>query len=186
MNNHPASPTMSTPTQSSPWSLVVVRGREVGRVYLVNAGEIVVGNALNGKPGLDLADQEGSATRRMAARHATLTCTNEEITIQDLETPGGTFVNRERLLSSRPRRLEPGDVIQLGGVQLRVERNTSVPSSAPVVSGKAQEAKRAPAVAGSAPTPTTSQRRGHDARRTSGPAADSLFDGRRRFLSNLG
>ncbi len=157
MNNHPASPTMSTPTQSSPWSLVVVRGREVGRVYLVNAGEIVVGNALNGKPGLDLADQEGSAPRRMAARHAALTCTNKEITIQDLETPGGTFVNRERLLSSRPRRLEPGDVIQLGGVQLRVERNTSVPSAAPVVSGKAQEAKRAPAVAGTGPTPTTSQ-----------------------------
>ena len=148
---------MSTPTQSSPWSLVIVRGREVGRVYVVNAGELVVGNALNGQPGLDLADQEGSAPRRMAARHAALTCTNKEITIQDLETPGGTFVNRERLLSSRPRRLEPGDVIQLGGVQLRVERNTAVSAAPPVVSGKAQEAKRAPAVAGSGPTPTTSQ-----------------------------
>jgi len=141
---------MSTPTQSSSWSLVVVRGREVGWVYAVNSGEITVGNALNGKPGLDLADQEGSSTRRMAARHAALTSTNKEIAIQDLDSPGGTFVNRERLLSSQPRRLEPGDVIQLGSVQLRVQRNAAVPSAAPIVSQNAREVKRAPVVATSA------------------------------------
>jgi len=145
---------MSTPTQSSHWSLEVVRGREVGRVYAVSSGEIIVGNALNGKPGLDLAEQEGSPTRRMAAHHATLTSTNKEITIQDLESPGGTFVNRERLLSSRPRQLEPGDVIQLGSVQLRIQRNAAVPSMPPIPSHNAHEVKRAPVVASAAPVPT--------------------------------
>jgi hypothetical protein len=118
-------------------------------VYSVNTGEILVGNALNGKPGLDLANQEGSSPRRMAARHAALTCTNKEIAIQDLDSPGGTFVNRERLLSSQPRRLEPGDVIQLGSVQLRVQRNAAVVSAPPIPSQeqKAHEVKGAPVVA---------------------------------------
>jgi FHA domain len=141
---------MSTPTPSSAWSLEVIRGREVGRVYAVNLGEIMVGNALNGTPGLDLADQEGSSPRRMAARHAILTSTTNEIAIQDLDSPGGTFVNRQRLLSSQPRRLEPGDVIQLGSVQLRVQRKAAVPSAAPIPPRKAHEVKRAPVVATSA------------------------------------
>ena len=95
-------------------------------------------------------------------------------------------MNRERLLSSRPRRLEPGDVIQLGGVQLRVERNTAVSAAPPVVSGKAQEAKRAASHRWLRTHADHLPSRGNDARHTSGPAADSLFDGRRRFLSNLG
>jgi hypothetical protein len=143
---------MSTPTQSSAWSLVVVRGREVGRVYVVSTGEITVGNALNGKPGLDLADQEGSPTRPMAALHATLSSTNQEIAIQDLESPGGTFVNRERLLSSRPRRLEPGDVIQLGSVQLRLQRNVVVSSLPPIPPQNAPQVKQSPIVTAPAPT----------------------------------
>jgi hypothetical protein len=124
-------------------------------VYSVNTGEILVGNALNGKPGLDLADQEGSSPRRMAARHAALTSTNKEIAIQDLDSPGGTFVNRERLLSSQPRRLQPGDVIQLGSVQLRVLCKSAAPSAAPSPSKHAHEVKRGPVVA--TPPPTASR-----------------------------
>ena len=41
----------------------------------------------------------------MAARHAALSATNEELTIRDLESPGGTFVNQQRLLSGQARRL---------------------------------------------------------------------------------
>src|SRR5271166_5735809 len=122
---------MSTSDPLIRWSLEIVRGRELGRVYAVNSGEIIVGNALNGQQGLDLSDQEASSTRRMAARHAALTCTPREITIRDLESPGGTFVNRQRLLSGQSRRLEAGDVIQLGGIQLRVQADTAKPAAAP-------------------------------------------------------
>ncbi|HZW34151.1 MAG TPA: FHA domain-containing protein [Isosphaeraceae bacterium] len=116
--------------QPAAWSLAVVRGREVGRVYALAAGETILGNALNGAPGLDLSDQEGGLPRRMAARHAAVTLTGQEAAIRDLDSPGGTFVNRQRLLAGQSRRLQPGDVIQLGGVQLRLERRTAAPPGA--------------------------------------------------------
>ena len=81
--------------------------------------------------GLDLVDQEGNSPRKMAGRHAALTSTGQELTIRDLDTPGGTFVNQQRLLAGQARRLAPGDVIQLGGVQLRVKQTGAAPSAAP-------------------------------------------------------
>ncbi len=105
---------------STPWSLEIVRGRDTGRVFGLSATETVIGNGLDGEPGLDLREQEGSSPRRMAARQAALQVTGQELAIRDLESPGGTFVNRQRLLSGHSRRLQPGDVIQVGSVQLRV------------------------------------------------------------------
>ncbi len=90
-----------------------------------NRGETVVGNALNGQAGLDLREQEGDSPRRMAARHAAFECSGQDLSIRDLESPGGTFVNQQRLLSGQPRKLSPGDVIQLGGVQLKVQETAA-------------------------------------------------------------
>ena len=76
---------------------------DVGRGYAIESGESILGNALNGMRGLDLLEQEGSSPRRMAARHAGLSSTSEELTIRDLESPGGTFVNQQRLLAGQVR-----------------------------------------------------------------------------------
>jgi FHA domain len=103
------------------WSLEVVRGRQAGTVYRLRPGETVIGNALDGQPGVDLKDQEGSSPRRMAGRHAAIVSTGGELVIRDLESPGGTFVNRQRLLAGQSRRLEAGDLIQLASVQLAVK-----------------------------------------------------------------
>ena len=119
-----------TAPQPGCWSLEVVRGREVGRGYAIEPGESILGNALNGERGLDLLEQEGNSPRRMAARHAALSSTSEELTIRDLESPGGTFVNQQRLLAGQSRRLVPGDVIQLGSVQLAVKHNAASPPAA--------------------------------------------------------
>ena len=112
------------------WSLEIVRGTAVGRQYALETGETVVGNALNGARGLDLVDQEGNSPRKMAGRHAALSDSGQELTIRDLETPGGTFVNQQRLLAGQTRRLVPGDVIQLGSVQVRV-KHVLAPAGAP-------------------------------------------------------
>ncbi len=96
----------------------------------------MVGNALNGQAGLDLREQEGTSTRRMAGRHASFACSGHDISIRDLESPGGTFVNQQRLLSGQPRKLSAGDVIQLGGVQLKVKESSPTRvSDARVVAG---------------------------------------------------
>ena len=102
------------------WSLEVVRGRQAGRSYALASPETVLGNALAGQSGIDLGDQEGDSPRRMAARQAVVSKMSDRLFVSDLDSPGGTFVNRQRVLPGRSMALRPGDVIQLGGVQLRV------------------------------------------------------------------
>ena len=120
--------------------LEIVRGRDVGRAFALEPGETVVGNALNGQSGLDLREQEGSSPRRMAGRHASLICSGHDLSIRDLESPGGTFVNQQRLLTGQPRKLSAGDVIQLGGVQLRVKDASPTEVSEPrVAAGSADD-----------------------------------------------
>jgi hypothetical protein len=132
---------MSSAPPATAWSLEVVRGKDAGRLYALRGGEIVLGNALGGEPGIDLSDQEGSAPRRMAAKQAKLECSPQGVALRDLDSPGGTFVNRQRLLSGQARLLQPGDVIQLGGVQLRVvagTRPTPVPPPLPLGEGRGE------------------------------------------------
>lgn len=116
-----------TQAQSDPWSLEVVRGRDLGKVFTLQGHQMVLGNALDGVPGVDLREQEGRSPRRMAPRQAVLESIGPDLTIRDLDSPGGTFVNGQRLLGEQARRLRPGDEIQIGGVLLRV-MNGSGPS----------------------------------------------------------
>jgi hypothetical protein len=60
----------------------------------------------------------------MAPRQAQVSNDGAALTLIDLESPGGTFVNRQRILSGEKRQLQEGDVIQVGGVQLRVVLST--------------------------------------------------------------
>jgi FHA domain-containing protein len=153
MNPPPTSPARPTAKQTGRWLLEIVRGRDVGRTLALDPGETVVGNALNGQRGLDLVDQEGSSPRRMAGRHAAFACSGHDLSIQDLESPGGTFVNQQRLLSGQPRKLSPGDVIQLGGVQLKVKQDGAAasPAAAPVSPASTKTAVESAPIAGPPP-----------------------------------
>jgi hypothetical protein len=122
---------MSARAATSDWSLEVIRGRDVGRVYDVDGAEVLLGNDLGLEPGIDLADQEGNAPRRMAARQARIERTAQGLSLRDLDSPGGTFVNRQRVLSGQARPLQEGDVIQVGGVQLRVVKGAVIDAMAP-------------------------------------------------------
>ena len=104
--------------------LEVVRGRDVGKRFVVPQGEVVLGNAAGST--FDLGGQEPEQSpRRMAARHASLQAENGTLSILDLESPGGTFVNRQRILNGQSRPLQDGDVIQLGPLQLKVVKDGS-------------------------------------------------------------
>jgi hypothetical protein len=133
-------------TQEQGWSLEVVRGQEVGRSYPLRPGAMILGNALNGEAGIDLAAQEGTSPRRMAPRQARLESTATGLTLLDLDSPGGTFVNRQRILPGQARTLGAGDVIQVGAVQLRVvaaaTKPQALPSPTPVPAASAAHAVR--------------------------------------------
>lgn len=122
-----------TPTSAttSEWRLEVVRGRDPGRAYPLGPQPLLLGNALGGAPGIELGDQEGDAPRRMAARQARLEIDGAALVIRDLDSPGGTFVNRQRLPPATARPLGDGDLIQLGAVQLRVVRAGPRPAPVP-------------------------------------------------------
>src|SRR4051812_23578978 len=100
------------------WSLEVARGPDAGRRYALGRGAVVLGNALGGEPGIDLSELERGSPRKMAARQARIEVADGSLSIRDLDSPGGSFVNRQRLLAGAARPLGEGDVIQLGGVQL--------------------------------------------------------------------
>lgn len=125
----PQTPATPRKASSAAWSLEVVRGRDVGTVFALQGTEIVLGNGLGGVHGIDLSGQEGGSPRRMAARQAVLELRGGDLLIRDNDSPGGTFVNRQRLLGAQGRRLQPGDEIQLGGVQLRVVSSQGPPPS---------------------------------------------------------
>ena len=119
-------PPTPSPRSSPAWTLEVVRGAAVGRTYPLDGAGVVVGSAAagpDGQPFVGLAEQEGASPRRMAAQHLALTRSGADGWVaRDLDTPGGTFVNNRRLLPGAALDLAEGDVIQLGGVQVRLVR----------------------------------------------------------------
>jgi hypothetical protein len=84
----------------------------------------------------------------MAGRHACVVVSGAECSIRDLESPGGTFVNRQRLLSGQARALAPGDLVQVGAVQLEVKRENHRDAPAeqrepsPIIQRRAQGQKQ--------------------------------------------
>ncbi len=138
--------TQATQARTTRWSLEVVRGRDVGKVFELTGDEVVLGNRLDGAVGVDLRDQEVGSPRRMAARQAAVEIRGDDLVIRDLDSPGGTFVNRQRLLSGQARRLQAGDEIQLGGVTLSVAARPDGGQPPPAASSPS--AKQPPPVPG--------------------------------------
>lgn len=112
-------------------SLEVVRGNSIGRRYVLVGQTITLGNRLNGALGIDLSTEEGSGPRKMSGRHALIERAGSGLSLRDLDTPGGTFVNRQRVLPGQARALQSGDVVQLGGVQLKLLEEGATHSKAP-------------------------------------------------------
>lgn len=140
-----------TTAANIPWSLEVVRGKDAGRRFALALGPVVLGNAPGSNAAINLSDQEGTSPKRMAARQAQVECSNGAVTIRDLDSPGGTFVNRQRVLPNQARPLHEGDVIQLGGVQLKL-----VPASQPQPKSTPPPAPAQPQKATATPAPAAS------------------------------
>ena len=104
---------------------------------------------------------------QVGTRHAVLSRRDGRTWVQDLGTPGGTFVNGQRLGgSAHP--LRRGDVVVFGTVALRV-------AAEPDQHSRGRDATRRPACRGAGrPDPGTAGRPGHR-RRCSGRSRRSGF-----------
>jgi pSer/pThr/pTyr-binding forkhead associated (FHA) protein len=104
--------------------LSVVRGQQLGATYPVKQGKTVVGRAAAGEKqpvDVELDEQERPGQVFAANHHAILTFENNNLTVEDTGTANGTYINRVKIQPNSPQPLKPGDVVQVGTVQLQVQ-----------------------------------------------------------------
>jgi hypothetical protein len=104
---------------SSP-KLVVVRGQRMDVQYPLYAGKNYLGRTDDKPVDIDLDDQEAPDRIWTSRQHAVVTFDNGKLTLEDLNSLNGTFVNRQRVHPGQVRELSENDVIQVGTVHLKV------------------------------------------------------------------
>jgi hypothetical protein len=115
----PLPSTPPTPIPTNP-KLVVVRGQRMDVSYPLYPGKNYMGRTDEKPVDIDLEDQETSDRIWTSRQHALVTFDNGKLTVEDLNSLNGTFVNRTRVHPGQVRELNEGDVIQVGTVHLKV------------------------------------------------------------------
>ena len=101
--------------------LVVVRGEQVDVAFPLLPGRNYLGRSGDKPIDIDLTGQEPIERIWTSRQHAVVAFEDGALAVEDLVSLNGTFVNRTRLHPGQPRGLQPGDIVQVGTVQLRVE-----------------------------------------------------------------
>lgn len=103
--------------------LVVLRGLKLGIEYSVFPGENFIGRFDEKPVDIDLCDQEAEDKTWSSRQHAVIILDEASgaMTIEDLNSANGTFVNRTKVYPGQKRTLVANDVIQIGTVQMRVK-----------------------------------------------------------------
>jgi hypothetical protein len=111
-----------TPQESaSVPTLVVIEGRRTGEHVAVPQGRSTIGRDRGSGV---VFDDDG-----VSRRHAALNYTDGIVTVEDVGSTNGTWVNGERVAT--PRRLTPGDELRLGSVGVRFEAAAPAPRLTP-------------------------------------------------------
>ncbi len=100
--------------------LVVMRGLKRNVEYPIYEGQNFIGRADEKPVDIDLEDQEPPDRIWSSRQHALIIFENGTLTIEDLNSSNGTFLNRNKIYPAQPQQLKPNDVIQIGTVQLKL------------------------------------------------------------------
>jgi hypothetical protein len=100
--------------------LVVLRGEKINMEYPVYEGANYIGRTDEQPVDIDLECQEAADRVLTSRQHACVHYEDGALTVEDLKSLNGTFVNRRRVYPGQRRPLQDGDVIQVGTVQLKV------------------------------------------------------------------
>jgi FHA domain len=101
--------------------LFVLRGAKPGWEYPVYEGVNILGRSDEKPADIDLDALEAGPERTWSSRqHAAITCEGDKLSIEDLKSANGTYVNRERVRPGQKRALQAADVIQIGEIQFKV------------------------------------------------------------------
>jgi hypothetical protein len=100
--------------------LLVLRGQKRNVEYPIYDGHNFIGRADEKPVDIDLEDQEPPDRIWCSRQHALISLEEHRLTIEDLNSANGTFVNRSRIYPGQKQPLSVNDVIQIGNVQLKV------------------------------------------------------------------
>jgi hypothetical protein len=114
-----ASDAPALPPEAQP-RLLVLRGQKRNVEYPIYEGLNFVGRADEKPVDIDLEDQEPPDRIWCSRQHALIAFEESKLSIEDLNSANGTFVNRARIYPGQKRPLCVNDVIQIGNVQLKV------------------------------------------------------------------
>jgi len=103
-------------------NLNVIRGRRLNADYPLYEGANLIGRRDDRPVDVDVSDLEPPDRIWSSRHHAVITLWNGLMTIEDLNSLNGTFVNRRRVLPSQKQTLAIDDVVQIGTIQFRLTR----------------------------------------------------------------
>jgi pSer/pThr/pTyr-binding forkhead associated (FHA) protein len=115
----PFSDPTPTPTAMPP-RLRVIRGLKVHVEYPLCEGQNLIGRGDDRPVDVDLRDQEPTDRVWASRHHAVIHIEEGALTIEDLNSMNGTYVNRHRVYPGQKRTLKAGDVLQIGTIQLKL------------------------------------------------------------------
>lgn len=107
-------------------SLVIVRGLSQGKSFALEQGENLIGRWDPDKgafPEIDLEPEDVEA--KVSRKHAMIFRDSNRVSIKDLGSLNGTFINRgERLKADQQYELKAGDEVIVGKIFMRLEVGT--------------------------------------------------------------
>jgi len=101
--------------------LVVIRGLKTAVEYPVYEGQNFIGRFDEKPVDIDITEQEESEKPRASRQHACIAWETTGLTIEDLNSSNGTFVNRVRVTAGEKKALRNGDYIQTGNVLFQIK-----------------------------------------------------------------
>jgi hypothetical protein len=100
--------------------LLVLRGQKRNVEYPLYEGLNYIGRADEKPVDIDLEEQEPPDRIWCSRQHAVITFEGDRLTIEDLNSANGTYVNRARVYPGQQKPLAVNDIVQIGNVQLKV------------------------------------------------------------------
>lgn len=114
----------TTPTLDFSWSVQFILKDNTKIPFRIRLSEqFIVGRGDEDEeyqPEINLASY-GAAENGVSRRHAVITASTDYLLIADLDSTNGTRLNNHVLRPNQPYRLDHGDTIMLGNLQIRVE-----------------------------------------------------------------
>jgi hypothetical protein len=100
--------------------LLVLRGQRRNVEYPLYEGLNFVGRADEKPVDIDLEDQEPPDRIWCSRQHACISFEDNQLSIEDLNSANGTYINRAKIYPGQKKSLNVNDIIQIGNVQLKV------------------------------------------------------------------